>query len=126
MSRAINQIQKARKTLKNTSMKYPDDYEIAKMTGLSLDKIRSASNCLRVVASINQKMGDFSVEYMVRLIFFLLPLLLATDLFLLCCDLTSNFVLIIVIFVIEKETKGAIPVHAWEYEKGPVPLGKGK
>lgn len=49
-------------------MKFPDDYEIAKMTGLSLDKIRSASNCRRVVASINQKMGDWhSVKYMVRL-----------------------------------------------------------
>ncbi|OIV97818.1 hypothetical protein TanjilG_12575 [Lupinus angustifolius] len=55
LSKAINQIQKAQKSLKNACMKCPDDYEIAKMTGLSLDKIRSASNCLRVVASIDQK-----------------------------------------------------------------------
>lgn len=52
--------------MKGTAMKYLDDYEIAKMTGLSLDKIRSASYCLRVVGSINQKIGDcFSVKYMV-------------------------------------------------------------
>ncbi|KAF7817091.1 RNA polymerase sigma factor sigC [Senna tora] len=65
LSRAISQIQKARKSLKSTAFKYPDDYEIAKITGLSVDKIRSASNCLRVVGSINQKIGDcFNVKYM--------------------------------------------------------------
>ncbi|XP_027369170.1 RNA polymerase sigma factor sigC-like isoform X2 [Abrus precatorius] len=65
LNRAINEIQKARKSMKSTSMKCPDDYQIAKMTGLSLDKIRSASNCLRIVASIDQKVGDcISVEYM--------------------------------------------------------------
>ncbi|KAJ1380346.1 Winged helix-like DNA-binding domain superfamily, partial [Sesbania bispinosa] len=64
MSKVLNQIGKARKSLKSTSTKDPDDYEIAKMTGLSLDKIRSASNCPRIVASINQKIGGLSVEYM--------------------------------------------------------------
>ncbi|XP_028802154.1 RNA polymerase sigma factor sigC [Neltuma alba] len=65
LSKAINQIQKAQKSLKSTAMQYTDDYEIAKITGLSLDKIRSAHNCLRVVSSINQKIGDcFSVKYM--------------------------------------------------------------
>ncbi|KAE9603795.1 putative RNA polymerase sigma-K type, RNA polymerase sigma-70 like domain-containing protein [Lupinus albus] len=65
LSKAINQIQKAQKSLKNACMKCPDDYEIAKMTGLSLDKIRSASNCLRVVASIDQKVWDcYSIKYM--------------------------------------------------------------
>ncbi|XP_015935010.1 RNA polymerase sigma factor sigC [Arachis duranensis] len=64
LSRAMNQIQKAQKSLKMTSMKSPDDHEIAKATGLSLEKIRSAGNCLRVVASTNQKMGDsLSVKY---------------------------------------------------------------
>ena len=54
--------------MKSTHKKCPDDYEIAKMTGLSLDKIKSASNCLRIVASIDQKVGDYlGVEYMVRL-----------------------------------------------------------
>lgn len=67
MNRAINQIKRARKVLKNNSIKYPDDHEIAKMTGLSLDRIRSASNCLRIVASMNQKMGDRGVSYMVKL-----------------------------------------------------------
>ncbi|KAK7282948.1 hypothetical protein RIF29_12089 [Crotalaria pallida] len=65
LSKAINQIQKAQKTRKSASMKSPDDYEIAKMTGLSLEKIRLASTCLRVVASIDQKVGDcHSVKYM--------------------------------------------------------------
>ncbi|GAU21158.1 hypothetical protein TSUD_10750 [Trifolium subterraneum] len=34
MNKAINQIKKARKVLRSTSMKYPDNHEIAKMTGL--------------------------------------------------------------------------------------------
>ncbi|QCD99683.1 RNA polymerase sigma factor [Vigna unguiculata] len=64
LNRAIKQIQKARKVLKSTQKKCPDDYEIAKMTGLSLDKIKSASNCLRIVASIDQKVGNcLSIEY---------------------------------------------------------------
>ncbi|KAK7384959.1 hypothetical protein VNO78_30662 [Psophocarpus tetragonolobus] len=65
LNRAINQIQKARKALKSTHKKCPNDYEIAKMTGLSLDKIKSAGTCLRIVASIDQKVGDcLGVEYM--------------------------------------------------------------
>lgn len=65
LNRAINQIQKTRKAMKSTHKKCPDDYEIAKMTGLSLDKIKSASKCLRIVASIDQKVGDcLGVEYM--------------------------------------------------------------
>ncbi|XP_059657118.1 RNA polymerase sigma factor sigC [Cornus florida] len=58
LSKAINQIQKARKTLNYSHGKYPDDDEIAKFTGLSLAKITSASKCLRVVGSIDQKVGD--------------------------------------------------------------------
>ncbi|KAI9098010.1 hypothetical protein K1719_025781 [Acacia pycnantha] len=65
LSKAINQILKAQKSLKSTAMQYSDDYEIAKITGLSVDKVRSAHNCLRVVSSINRKIGDcFSVKYM--------------------------------------------------------------
>ncbi|KAK4274231.1 hypothetical protein QN277_017488 [Acacia crassicarpa] len=65
LSKAINQILKAQKSLKSTAMQYSDDYEIAKITGLSVDKVRSAHTCLRVVSSINQKIGDcFSVKYM--------------------------------------------------------------
>ncbi|KAI9191193.1 hypothetical protein LWI28_004922 [Acer negundo] len=59
LSRAINRIQKARKALNNSHVKYPEDSEIAKLTGLSLAEIRSASECLRVVGSIDQKTGDF-------------------------------------------------------------------
>ncbi|KAA8525195.1 hypothetical protein F0562_006941 [Nyssa sinensis] len=65
LSKAINQIQKARKALNSSHGKYPDDDEIAKFTGLSLAKIMSASKCLRVVGSIDQKMGDcISAKFM--------------------------------------------------------------
>ncbi|PSR89323.1 RNA polymerase sigma factor sigC like [Actinidia chinensis var. chinensis] len=59
LRKAINQIQNARKALNSSHMKYPDDEEIARFTGLSLVKITSASKCLRVVGSIDQKMGDW-------------------------------------------------------------------
>ncbi|XP_058724669.1 RNA polymerase sigma factor sigC [Vicia villosa] len=70
MNKAISQIQKARKVMKSTSMKNADDHEISKMTGLSLDKIRSANHCLRVVSSMNlhrnidyfAQMADKSIE----------------------------------------------------------------
>ncbi|XP_062101354.1 RNA polymerase sigma factor sigC [Humulus lupulus] len=58
LSKAINQIQKTRKAVTNSRGKYQDDNEIAKLTGLSLNKIRSASQCLRVVGSVDQKIGD--------------------------------------------------------------------
>ncbi|XP_031382739.1 RNA polymerase sigma factor sigC-like isoform X2 [Punica granatum] len=65
LSSAINQIQKARKSLNYHNGKYPDDEEIAKFSGLSVAKIKSASKCLRVVGSINQKVGDcISAKYM--------------------------------------------------------------
>ncbi|KAH9761424.1 RNA polymerase sigma factor sigC [Citrus sinensis] len=54
----ISKIQKARKALTNSNGKYPEDIEIAKYTGLSLAEIRSASECLRIVGSIDQKIGD--------------------------------------------------------------------
>ncbi|XP_031250296.1 RNA polymerase sigma factor sigC-like [Pistacia vera] len=59
LSRSINKIQKARKALNSSHGKYPEDIEIAKFTGLSLAEIRSASECLRVVGSIDQKIGDW-------------------------------------------------------------------
>ncbi|KAG8375633.1 hypothetical protein BUALT_Bualt10G0120600 [Buddleja alternifolia] len=58
LSKAINQVQKARKALSTSNGKYPDDCEIAKFTGLSVAKITSASKCLRVVGSIDQKIGQ--------------------------------------------------------------------
>ncbi|PON71375.1 RNA polymerase sigma factor [Trema orientale] len=65
LSKAINQIQKTRKAITNGRGKYPDDDEIAKLTGLSLDKIRSASQCLRVVGSVDRKIGDcFQGKYL--------------------------------------------------------------
>ncbi|KAF8033940.1 hypothetical protein BT93_C0276 [Corymbia citriodora subsp. variegata] len=65
LATAVNQIQKARKSLNNHHRKYPDDMEIAKLTGFSVAKVRSAGQCLRVVGSIDQKVGDFiSAKYM--------------------------------------------------------------
>ncbi|GMQ03582.1 hypothetical protein CsSME_00049335 [Camellia sinensis var. sinensis] len=64
LNKAINQIHKARKALSTSQGKYPGDDEIAKFTGLSLAKITLASKCLRVVGSIDQKVGDFSVKFM--------------------------------------------------------------
>nr|UER43279.1 SIG3 protein [Populus tomentosa] len=58
LSRSINKIQKARKALSNSHGRYPDDWEVAKFTGLSLAKIESAKKCLRVVASLDQKIGE--------------------------------------------------------------------
>ncbi|XVE70970.1 hypothetical protein DITRI_Ditri10aG0112500 [Diplodiscus trichospermus] len=58
LSRAIIQIQKARKALSKSHGKCPEEDEIAKFTGLSLAKIRSAKKCFRVVGSIDQKIGD--------------------------------------------------------------------
>ncbi|XP_016677905.1 RNA polymerase sigma factor sigC isoform X1 [Gossypium hirsutum] len=59
LSRAIVQIQKARKALSKSHGKYPEEDEIAKITGLSLSKIRLANKCFRVVGSIDQKIGDY-------------------------------------------------------------------
>ncbi|KAJ8531392.1 hypothetical protein K7X08_026826 [Anisodus acutangulus] len=56
--KVINQIHKARKTLSRSHGKFPDDNEIAKVTGLSTARIAMASKCLRVVGSIDQKVGD--------------------------------------------------------------------
>ncbi|KAK9273309.1 hypothetical protein L1049_018116 [Liquidambar formosana] len=64
LSRRIKQIQEAQKACKSVG-KYLDDDEIAKFTGLSLAKVQLASKCLRVVGSIDQKMGDcLSVKFM--------------------------------------------------------------
>lgn len=60
LSKTMKRIQKARKTLSNSLGTYPDDYEISKSTGISLSKITSASNCLRVVGSLDRKIGDFT------------------------------------------------------------------
>ncbi|XP_012857954.1 PREDICTED: RNA polymerase sigma factor sigC [Erythranthe guttata] len=65
LSKVINQVHKARKALTTSNGKYPDDYEIAKFTGLSVAKVMSASKCLRVVGSIDQKIGEYmTTKYM--------------------------------------------------------------
>lgn len=70
LSKAVDKIQKARKTLRYGTGKYPDDDEIARLTGLSLAKIASADKCLRVVGSLDDRIGDFSSpKFLVRLLF---------------------------------------------------------
>ncbi|KAK8602490.1 hypothetical protein V6N13_057881 [Hibiscus sabdariffa] len=64
LSRAIGQIQKARKALGKSHGKCPEEDEIAKMTGLSVSKIRLADKCFRVVGSIDQKIGCISAKYL--------------------------------------------------------------
>ncbi|KAJ0786461.1 putative RNA polymerase sigma-70 region 2, RNA polymerase sigma-70 region 4 [Helianthus annuus] len=59
LSKAISKIQKARKALDKGDGRCPDDCEIAKFSGLSLAKIKSATKCLRVVGSINQTNAKF-------------------------------------------------------------------
>lgn len=63
----MSQIQKARKTLKTShGIKYPAEEEISKLTGHSLKKIRAANQCLKVVGSIDQKIGDcFTTKFLV-------------------------------------------------------------
>lgn len=60
LSKAISQVQNAQKALSNRDGKHPDVNEIAKFTGLTTAKIISASKCLRVVGSVDQKVGDFT------------------------------------------------------------------
>ncbi|CAA7046220.1 unnamed protein product [Microthlaspi erraticum] len=64
--RTMSQIQKARKTLKTShGIKYAADEEISKLTGFSLKKIRAANQCLKVVGSIDQKVGDcFTTKFL--------------------------------------------------------------
>ncbi|ESQ45093.1 hypothetical protein EUTSA_v10010251mg [Eutrema salsugineum] len=64
--RTMSQIQKARKTLKTShGIKYPADEEISKETGYSLKKIRAANQCLKVVGSIDKKVGDcFTTKFL--------------------------------------------------------------
>lgn len=66
--KVINQIHKARKTLSRSHGKFPADDEIAKFTGLSTARIAMASKCLRVVGSIDQKVGDcISAKVLVKI-----------------------------------------------------------
>ncbi|KAG2325774.1 hypothetical protein Bca52824_008502 [Brassica carinata] len=64
--RTMSQIQKARKTLKTSQgIKYPADEEISKLTGYTLKKIRAANQCLKVVGSIDKKVGDcFTTKFL--------------------------------------------------------------
>ncbi|KAL0772868.1 hypothetical protein Bca101_038019 [Brassica carinata] len=69
--RTMSQIQKARKTLKTSQgIKYPADEEISKLTGYSLKKIRAANQCLKVVGSIDKKVGDcFTTKFLSECLF---------------------------------------------------------
>jgi hypothetical protein len=47
--------------LHGSHRKYTDDDEIEKHASPSLAKIKSASKCLRVVGSIDQKIGQYAI-----------------------------------------------------------------
>ncbi|PIA64551.1 hypothetical protein AQUCO_00100199v1 [Aquilegia coerulea] len=65
LSRRINKIKKARRTLYNVHGRYPDEDEIARFCGLSLAKLRLANQCPSIVGSVDQRIGDnFSPKYM--------------------------------------------------------------
>lgn len=65
LSKSMNQIKKATKALYRTHGRYPDDDEIAKFTGLSMANIQAAKQCLRVVGSIDERLGDsFGAKFM--------------------------------------------------------------
>ncbi|CAL9049747.1 RNA polymerase sigma factor sigC-like [Musa acuminata AAA Group] len=58
MESMIKRIQKARRTHYNREGRQPQDEEIAKLTGLSLAKVRLSSKCSRAVGSIEQEIRD--------------------------------------------------------------------
>lgn len=63
----INQIQKVKGNFHTSEGKYPNDEEIAELTGLSLAYVRLASQCSRSVGSIEQEVMDgWSTKFMVR------------------------------------------------------------
>lgn len=65
LGRAVYKINKARKTLRTKHGKHPQDAEIAKLTGLSLAKISSASKCMTIVGSLDAKIDAcYSTTYL--------------------------------------------------------------
>ncbi|XP_043707437.1 RNA polymerase sigma factor sigC [Telopea speciosissima] len=58
LKRQMNQIKRTCKALYRSHGRYPDDDEIASITGLSLTKISVAGKCLRDVGSINKQVAD--------------------------------------------------------------------
>ncbi|XP_074584661.1 RNA polymerase sigma factor sigC isoform X2 [Curcuma longa] len=58
MESMINQIQKVKGNFHTSEGKYPNDEEIAELTGLSLAYVRLASQCSRSVGSIEQEVRD--------------------------------------------------------------------
>ncbi|KAI4376284.1 hypothetical protein MLD38_014065 [Melastoma candidum] len=65
LSGAIYRIERVRKNLNRHQNKHLNDMEIAKLTGLTVARVSSASKCLRVVGSLDQKVADcISMKYM--------------------------------------------------------------
>ncbi|EPS65656.1 hypothetical protein M569_09119, partial [Genlisea aurea] len=58
MNKVINQVQNARKQLCAATGRTPSDLEVAKLTGISLERIRSAGRCPRVVGSVDRRVGN--------------------------------------------------------------------
>ncbi|XP_031117976.1 RNA polymerase sigma factor sigC-like isoform X2 [Ipomoea triloba] len=65
LRKSINEIQKARNALSSSHGKFLSESIIAEFTGLSTERIALANKRLRVVGSVDQKVGDcISVKFM--------------------------------------------------------------
>ncbi|XP_058074086.1 RNA polymerase sigma factor sigC isoform X4 [Magnolia sinica] len=65
LNNVINKTQKARRAFYDHHGRYPQDEEIAKLTGTSLTNVRLANKCSRVMGSTDQKVGDcIGVKFM--------------------------------------------------------------
>jgi len=58
MERFIKRIQMARRTFYDGEGRYPQDDEVAELTGLSLENVRLARKCSRVGGSLDKEMVD--------------------------------------------------------------------
>lgn len=58
MERFIKRIQTARRTFYDGEGRYPEDDEMAELTGLSLANVRVARRCSRVAGSLDKEIVD--------------------------------------------------------------------
>lgn len=58
MERFIKRIQTARRTFYDGEGRYPEDDEMAELTGLSLANVRVARRCSRVAGSLGKEIVD--------------------------------------------------------------------
>ncbi|KAJ0971404.1 hypothetical protein J5N97_019363 [Dioscorea zingiberensis] len=65
LEKVISQVKNARRTMSRRNGRYIQDDEIAKFTGLSVDKVRLASKCARAVGSLDEEIGvGWGIKFM--------------------------------------------------------------